>query len=46
MKIKEVFLREYRRIKDKIILKSIQKKLKKAKKNELIMFKKVLRLWQ
>jgi len=46
MKIKDIFLRTYRGTKDKIILKSIQKKLKKAKKNELIMLKKVLRLWQ
>ena len=46
MKIIKSFLQEYRAVKDKIILKSIQKKLKKAKKSELIMLKKVIRLWQ
>jgi len=46
MKIKDIFLKTYREAKDKIILKSIQKKLKKAKKSELIMLKKVTRLWQ
>ena len=46
MKIIKSFLQEYTAIKDKIILWKIQRKLVKARREELIMFKKVLRLWQ
>lgn len=46
MKIIKSFLQEYTAIKDKIILWIIQRKLVKIRREELIMFKKVLRLWQ
>lgn len=46
MKIIKAFFREYTSVKDKLIIWSMQRKLKKARREELVMFKKVLRLWQ
>lgn len=46
MKIIKAFFREYTSIKDKLIIWKIQRNLVKARREELVMFKKVLRLWQ
>lgn len=46
MKIIRLFLNEYVAVKDKLIIWKIQRGLVKARREELVMFKKVLRLWQ
>lgn len=46
MKILKGFIRQYRIEKDKIILRSIGKKLELAKRAEKIMTDKVLKLWE